>query len=88
MLVCGSSASASSTFLGALASSGSPGDRVVVVQEEDEISVSHAQVLRLHGAHKNDDASLRTELETLRNQLIESSSHAIQSGRDRFSSPA
>ncbi len=34
------------------------------------------------------DASLRTELETLRNQLIESSSHAIQSGRDRFSSPA
>jgi F-type H+-transporting ATPase subunit delta len=34
------------------------------------------------------DASVRTELETLRNQLIESSSHAIQSGRDRFSSPA
>jgi len=34
------------------------------------------------------DASVRTQLETLRNQLIESSSHAIQSGRDRFSSPA
>lgn len=32
------------------------------------------------------DASVRTQLETLRNQLIESSSHAIQSGRDRFSS--
>lgn len=34
------------------------------------------------------DASVRTQLETLRHQLIESSSHAIQSGRDRFSSQA
>jgi F-type H+-transporting ATPase subunit delta len=32
------------------------------------------------------DATIRTQLETLQNQLIESSSHAIQSGRDRFSS--
>jgi F-type H+-transporting ATPase subunit delta len=31
------------------------------------------------------DATVRTQLETLRNQLIERSSHAIQSGRDRFS---
>lgn len=55
LLVCGSSASASSTFLGALASGGSPGDRVVVVQEEDEINVAHAQVLRLHDANKHED---------------------------------
>ena len=34
------------------------------------------------------DATVRTQLETLRNQLIENSSHAIQSGRDRFSSQA
>jgi F-type H+-transporting ATPase subunit delta len=34
------------------------------------------------------DATVRTQLESLRNQLIESSSHAIQSGRDRFSSDA
>ena len=32
------------------------------------------------------DASVRTRLENLRNQLIERSSHEIQSGRDRFSS--
>jgi F-type H+-transporting ATPase subunit delta len=32
------------------------------------------------------DASVRTRLATLRNQLIERSSHAIQTGRDRFSS--
>src|SRR5207253_2562808 len=33
------------------------------------------------------DASVRTQLETIRNQLITRSSHEIQSGRDRFSSP-
>ncbi|HVS35662.1 MAG TPA: ATP synthase F1 subunit delta [Gemmataceae bacterium] len=32
------------------------------------------------------DASIRTRLEQIRNHLIESSSHAIQSQRDRFSS--
>jgi F-type H+-transporting ATPase subunit delta len=31
------------------------------------------------------DASIKTELETLRNQLIARSSHEIQSGRNRFS---
>jgi F-type H+-transporting ATPase subunit delta len=31
------------------------------------------------------DASVRTRLETIRKQLVERSSHAIQSGRDRFS---
>jgi F-type H+-transporting ATPase subunit delta len=31
------------------------------------------------------DASVRSNLETLRNQIIERSSHEIQSGRDRFS---
>lgn len=31
------------------------------------------------------DASVRQQLEILRNQLIESSSHEIQAGRDRFS---
>jgi F-type H+-transporting ATPase subunit delta len=31
------------------------------------------------------DASVRTQLESLRNQIIERSSHEIQSGRDRFS---
>lgn len=30
------------------------------------------------------DASLRTQLQTIRNQLIEKSSHEIQSGRNRF----
>ena len=34
------------------------------------------------------DASIRTRLEQMRTQLIERSSHAIQSQRDRFSSPA
>jgi F-type H+-transporting ATPase subunit delta len=33
------------------------------------------------------DGSVRTRLETLRNQLIARSSHEIQSGRDRFSTP-
>ena len=33
------------------------------------------------------DGSVRTQLETIRNQLIERSSHEIQSRRDRFSSP-
>ncbi len=32
------------------------------------------------------DATVRTQLDNFRNQLIERSSHAIQSGRDRFSS--
>ncbi len=32
------------------------------------------------------DASVRTRLELIRKQLVERSSHAIQSGRDRFSS--
>lgn len=32
------------------------------------------------------DASVRQQLDIIRNQLIESSSHEIQSGRDRFSS--
>jgi F-type H+-transporting ATPase subunit delta len=31
------------------------------------------------------DGSVRTRIETIRNQLIERSSHEIQSGRDRFS---
>jgi F-type H+-transporting ATPase subunit delta len=34
------------------------------------------------------DGSVRTRLQTLTNQLIERSSHEIQSGRDRFSSDA
>ena len=34
------------------------------------------------------DASVRTQLENIRKHLIESSSHEIQSGRDRFSSDA
>ena len=33
------------------------------------------------------DASVRTQLETIRNQIIARSSHEIQSGRNRFSSP-
>jgi F-type H+-transporting ATPase subunit delta len=33
------------------------------------------------------DASVRTQLDTLCNQLITRSSHEIQSGRDRFSTP-
>jgi F-type H+-transporting ATPase subunit delta len=33
------------------------------------------------------DASVRTQLQTIRNQLIERSSYEIQSGRNRFSSP-
>ena len=32
------------------------------------------------------DASVRHQLDIIRNQLIESSSHEIQVGRDRFSS--
>ena len=32
------------------------------------------------------DGSVRSQVETLRHQLIESSSHEIQTGRDRFSS--
>ncbi len=33
------------------------------------------------------DASVRTRIESIRNQLIERSSYEIQSGRDRFSHP-
>jgi F-type H+-transporting ATPase subunit delta len=32
------------------------------------------------------DSTVRTRLNNLRNQLIERSSHEIQTGRDRFSS--
>ena len=46
ILVCGSTSAASTTFLGGLASSGSPGDRVAVLQDEEEFVISHAQVLR------------------------------------------
>lgn len=34
------------------------------------------------------DSSVRTRLDVIRKQLVERSSHAIQSGRDRFSSDA
>jgi F-type H+-transporting ATPase subunit delta len=34
------------------------------------------------------DGSVRAQIETIRNQLIESTSHAIQAGRDRFSTEA
>jgi F-type H+-transporting ATPase subunit delta len=42
--------------------------------------------LKLRIGDKVYDASVRTRIDTLRNQLIARSSHEIQSGRDRFSS--
>ncbi len=47
VLVCGSTPSASSMFLGALVASGTPGDRVAVLQDEEEFGIAHGQVLRL-----------------------------------------
>jgi pilus assembly protein CpaF len=46
LLVCASSSGAATTFLSALASGGAPGDRVAVIQDEEEFSISHGQVLR------------------------------------------
>jgi F-type H+-transporting ATPase subunit delta len=34
------------------------------------------------------DSSVRTRIESIRNQLLARSSYEIQTGRDRFSSPA
>jgi len=47
VLVCGSSPVASSMFLGALTLAGSAGDRVAVIQDEEEFGISHGQVVRL-----------------------------------------
>jgi pilus assembly protein CpaF len=50
VLVCGSTPSASSMFLGALVASGAPGERVAVLQDEEEFGIAHGQVLRLAAA--------------------------------------
>jgi pilus assembly protein CpaF len=50
VLVCGSTPSASAMFLGALVASGTPGDRVAVLQDEEEFGIAHGQVLRLAAA--------------------------------------
>lgn len=50
ILVCGSTPSASAMFLGALVASGTPGDRVAVLQDEEEFGIAHGQVLRLAAA--------------------------------------
>ena len=47
ILVCGSTPSATAMFLGALVASGTQGDRVALLQDEEEFGVSHGQVLRL-----------------------------------------
>lgn len=47
LLVCGSSGQAVASFLGALALSTPPGERVCVVQEVDEILIPHAHVVSL-----------------------------------------
>jgi pilus assembly protein CpaF len=47
ILVCGSTPSATAMFLGALVASGTQGDRVAVLQDEEEFGVAHGQVLRL-----------------------------------------
>ncbi|CAN5747662.1 hypothetical protein BH09MYX1_BH09MYX1_20730 [soil metagenome] len=46
ILVCASSSGAATTFLSALASGGGPGDRIAVLQDEEDFSISHGQVLR------------------------------------------
>lgn len=46
LLVCASSTGAATTFLSALASGGAPGDRVAVIQDEEDFAISHGQVLR------------------------------------------
>ena len=47
VLVCGSTPSASAMFLGALVASGTPGDRIAVLQDEEEFGIAHGQVVRL-----------------------------------------
>jgi len=60
ILVCGSTPSASSMFLGALVAAGTPGDRVAVLQDEEEFGVATGQVLRLAAsAGMSSDAQVR-----------------------------
>jgi pilus assembly protein CpaF len=47
ILVCGSTPSAAAMFLGALVASGTAGDRVAVLQDEEEFGIAQGQVLRL-----------------------------------------
>jgi pilus assembly protein CpaF len=47
VLVCGSTPSASAMFLGALVASGTPGDRIAVLQDEEEFGIANGQVVRL-----------------------------------------
>ena len=47
LLVCGSSPVASSLLLGALVAAGSSGDRVAVLQDEEEFGISQGHVVRL-----------------------------------------
>ena len=47
ILVCGSTPSASAMFLGALVAAGTPGDRIAVLQDEEEFGIAHGQVLKL-----------------------------------------
>ncbi len=55
LLVCGSSASASVGFVAALASSSSPGERVVVAGEEEELNVGPVHALRLRAGIGSDE---------------------------------
>jgi F-type H+-transporting ATPase subunit delta len=55
---------------------------ILVVREKPELIGG----LVVHIADKVYDTSVRTKLQTLRNQLTDRGTYAIQSGRDRFSS--
>ncbi|HEY1956894.1 MAG TPA: ATPase, T2SS/T4P/T4SS family [Polyangiaceae bacterium] len=74
ILVCGSTPSASSMFVGALVAAGTPGDRVAVLQDEEEFGISNGQVLRLApSTGMNADAQIRAAARMRPERLVASS---------------
>jgi pilus assembly protein CpaF len=74
ILVCGSTPSASAMFLGALVGAGTPGDRIAVLQDEEEFGIAHGQVLRLAAsAGMSADAQIRAAARLRPERLVASS---------------
>ena len=74
ILVCGSTPSASSMFVGALVAAGTPGDRVALLQDEEEFGISNGQVLRLAASSgMSAEAQIRSAARMRPERLVASS---------------
>ncbi len=81
ILVCGSTPSASSMFVGALVAAGTPGDRVAVLQDEEEFGIAHGQVLRLAvSSGMSADAQIRAAARMRPERLVAPSMSGVLAG--------